>query len=91
MLVTVFSAVMLLLVRYMIMIFTLNLTGIVGIATGLVPSAVLSAASWYIKKKLPKDFEITDNISATSATAECDYRESAVNDGGMEMKNASTD
>ena len=90
MLVAAFSAVMLLLVIYMIMIFTLNLTGIVGIATGLVPSVALSAASWYIKKKLPKEFEITDNPS-TSAMAECDYRESAVNDGGTEMKNGSTD
>ena len=85
MLVIAFSAVMLLLVIYMIIIFSLNLTGIIGIVTGLVPSVALSAVSWYIKKKLPK--EITANPSATSAEAECDYSESAVNDGGTEMKN----
>ena len=51
---TVFPAVMLMIVMYMIIVFSLNLQGVTGIVTGLIPSIALSAASWYIKKKLEK-------------------------------------
>ena len=37
---------------YLTVIFSLNLSGISGIVTGLVPSIALSATSWYIKKRL---------------------------------------
>ena len=50
--ITVFIAVMLLIVLYMIIFFSLNLTGFKGIVTGLTPSIALSAATWYIKKRL---------------------------------------
>ena len=92
MLVTVFGAVMLIVVMYMIIFFSLKLTGISGIATGLVPSIALSAATWYIKNKLFK--EKIDNPSTTSAQSEygaTTYRESAVNDGGMEIADGSNE
>ena len=52
MIITVFIAVMLLIVLYMIIFFSLNLTGFKAIVTGLTPSIALSAATWYIKKRL---------------------------------------
>ena len=54
MLTTVFLAVMLMVVMYMIIVFSLNLKGVTGIVTGLIPTIALSAASWYIKKRLGK-------------------------------------
>ena len=51
-LVAVFGAVMLMIVVYLIIMFSLNLQGVGGIVTGLIPSIGLSAASWYIKKRL---------------------------------------
>ena len=39
-------------VIYMIIVFSLNLKGVTGILTGLIPSIALSAASLYIKKRL---------------------------------------
>ena len=50
--ITVYIAVMLLIVLYMIIFFSLNLTGFKAIVTGLTPSIALSAATWYIKKRL---------------------------------------
>ncbi|CAI8048541.1 hypothetical protein GBAR_LOCUS26762, partial [Geodia barretti] len=32
-----------------------KLKGVAGIVTGLIPSIALSAASWYIKKRLEKE------------------------------------
>ena len=54
MLTTVFPAVMLMIVMYMIIVFSLDLKGVSGIVTGLIPTIVLSAASWYLKKRLGK-------------------------------------
>ena len=53
-LISVFGAVGLLLVVYLIIFFSLNLQGFSGILTGLIPTIALSAASWYIKKRLLK-------------------------------------
>ena len=39
-------------VSYMIIVFSLNLQGVSGIVTGLIPSIALSSISWYIKKRL---------------------------------------
>ena len=51
-LISVFGAVALIVVVYMIVFFSLRLQGFSGILTGLIPSIALSAASWYIKKRL---------------------------------------
>ena len=50
--ITVFSALVLMIVSYMIIVFSLNLQGVSGIVTGLIPSIALSSISWYIKKRL---------------------------------------
>ena len=39
-------------VLYMIIVLSLNLQGVSGIVTGLIPSIALSSISWYIKKRL---------------------------------------
>ena len=77
MLVTVFGSVMLLVVMYMIIFFSLKLTGVSGIITGLIPSIGLSAASWYIRKKLLK--KQPNNSSTTSDYGATGYREPALN------------
>ena len=51
-LISVFGAVALIVVVYMIVFFTLKLQGFTGVLAGLIPSIALSAASWYIKKRL---------------------------------------
>ena len=53
-LLTIFGAVGLMVVVYMIIFFSLRLHGFSGIVTGLIPSIALSAASWYIKKRLER-------------------------------------
>ena len=62
MLITVFVAVMLLVVVYMIVFFSLKLTGVRGIVTGLIPSIALSVSSWYIKKRLQKADQSNGNV-----------------------------
>ena len=65
MLISVFGAVALMVVMYnMIIVFSLNLKGVAGIVTGLIPSIALSAAPWYIKKRLEK--EVGQSNTATS-------------------------
>ena len=49
-----FGAVALIVVVYLIVFFSLKLKGFTGVLAGLIPSIALSAASWYIKKKLLK-------------------------------------
>ena len=49
--ITVFVALMLLIIMYITAMFSLKLQGVSGIVTGLIPSIVLSFISWYIKKK----------------------------------------
>ena len=53
-LLTIFGALGLMVVVYMIIFFSLRLHGFSGIVTGLIPSIALSAASWYIKKRLER-------------------------------------
>ena len=53
--IAVFTAVMLLVVMYMIAFFSLNLQGFTGIVTGLIPSIALSATSWFIKNRLVRE------------------------------------
>ena len=53
-LLTIFGAVGLTFVVYMTIFFSLRLHGFSGIVTGLIPSIALSAASWYIKKRLER-------------------------------------
>ena len=78
MLITIFVAVMLLIVMYMIIFFSLNLTGFSGIVTGLIPSIALSAGSWYIKKRLDKAQAQSNNPSTQSQYGATG---GAVNDG----------
>ena len=76
--ITIFPAVMLMVVMYTIVVMSLNLKGLTGILTGLIPSIALSAASWYIKKRLEK--EISQANTATSQS-QCETIGGAVNDG----------
>ena len=77
-LISVFGAVALIVVVYMIVFFSLNLKGVTGIVTGLIPTIALSAASWYIKKRL---LERALNRSNTSDQPECGATN---NDGEVE-------
>ena len=77
-LISVFGAVALIVVVYMIVFFSLNLKGVSGIVTGLIPSIALSAASWYIKKRL---LERALNRSNIPDQPECGATN---NDGEME-------
>ena len=52
MLVTVFSAVIIIFAMYIYLYTFLKPSGLNGIVAGLLPSVALSAVSWYIKKKL---------------------------------------
>ena len=65
---TSFGAVVLMIVMYMVIMFSLNLQGVGGIVTGLIPSIGLSAASWYIKKWLDKELS-QSNTSQTEQGA----------------------
>ena len=47
----VFGALMLMIVIYMIIVFSLEPQGLSGIITGLIPSLVLSSISWYIHQE----------------------------------------
>ena len=70
-----FPAIMLTLVMYTIVIISLNLKGVTGILTGLIPTIALSAASWYIKKRLVKEMSLSNTATSLS---ECG---GTVNDG----------
>ena len=83
MLISVFGAVMLLVVIYMIIFFSLRLTGVKGIVTGLIPSIALSAISWNIKKRLQK----ASNVPPPPAAAQSEYGAAdarPINDGVRE-------
>ena len=77
-LISVFGAVALIVVVYMIVFFSLRLQGFSGILTGLIPTIALSAASWYIKKRL---LERALNRPHTSDQPEC---AATINDGEVE-------
>ena len=53
-LISVCGAVALIVIVYLIIFFSLKLQGFTGVLAGLIPSIALSAASWYIKKRLLK-------------------------------------
>ena len=55
-----FLALMLLVIMCIIIVFSLNLHGLAGVVTGLIPSVVLSGASWFIKKRLNDDPSSSD-------------------------------
>ena len=63
---------------YTIVVMSLNLKGVTGIVTGLIPTIALSAASWYIKNRLEKQ----------SATSQSQYGTigEARNDGEREKE-----
>ena len=77
-LLSIFGAVGLMFVVYMIIFFSLRLHGFSGIVTGLIPSIALSAASWYIKKRLERGLS-----QPNTDTAQPEYGATAgtVNDG----------
>ena len=89
MLITVFPAVMLMVIMYMVIVFSLDLKGVAGIVTGLIPSIALSAASWYIKKRLEK--EVSQSNTATSQLPQSGATGEAMNDGEREETEDSTD
>ena len=83
MLIIVFGAVMLIVIMYnMVLFFSLKLTGISGIITGLIPSIALSAVSWYIKKRLQREEARVRSITSSEYGA---TDEMTVNDGGSEV------
>ena len=89
MLISVFGAVALMVVMYMIIVFSLNLKGVAGIVTGLIPSIALSAASWYIKKRLEK--KVGQSNIATSMLPQYGTTGEAMNDGEREETEDNTD
>ena len=78
--ITVFSALVLMIVSYMIIVFSLNLQGVSGIVTGLIPSIALSSISWYIKKRL-----LTKGHT-NSYRSQLQTEPGAVNDGSEDDK-----
>ena len=80
----VFAAVMLLVIMYMIIVFSLNLKGVSGIVTGLIPTVVLSAASWYIKKRLEKEMNRSNSKTPSQHQHQYGTTGGAMNDGGGE-------
>ena len=83
--ITVFSALVLMVVSYMIIVFSLKLQGVSGIVTGLVPSIALSSISWYIKKRLLTKGHTN---SSRSGPSQLQTEPAAINDGseGDKMK-----
>ena len=65
--IAVFTAVMLLVVMYMIAFFSLNLEGFTGILTGLIPSIALSATSWFINRL------VRERNSSNTTTGQTEY------------------
>ncbi|CAI8012630.1 hypothetical protein GBAR_LOCUS8095 [Geodia barretti] len=65
------------------------LGGVAGILTGLIPSIALSAASWYIKKRLEK--EVSQSNTATSQLPQSGTTGEAMNDGEREETEDNTD
>ena len=82
MLITVFGAVMLIVIMYMILFFSLKLTGISGIVTGLIPSIALSAVSLYIKKRLQIEEAWVRSTSSPDSEEYEVIDEMTVNGGG---------
>ena len=87
-LIIVFGAVMLIVIMYMVLFFSLKLTGINGIITGLIPSIALSAVSWYIKKRLQREEARVRSTTSSEYYGATD--EMTVNDGGSEVNGGDT-
>ena len=77
-LVTVFTAVLLLVIIYMITISSMNLKGFTGIVTGIMPSIALSAVSWYIRKILK------ERHHSKTTTTHSEHTSTPINDGETE-------
>ena len=67
MLAVTFSAVMLIILIYMLLILKLQPRGISAVVSALLPPVILSAVGWYIKKKLQSRFTNDDDEEITSA------------------------
>ena len=89
-LIIVFGAVMLIVIMYMVIFFSLKLTGISGIITGLIPSIALSAVSWYIKKRLQREEARVRSITSSHSSEYGATDEMTVNDGGSEVNGGDT-
>ena len=63
-----FPALMLLVIMCIMIVFSLNLQGLTGVVTGLIPSVALSAASWYLKNRLEEDLNQSDDVPAATET-----------------------
>ena len=86
MLISVFGAVALMVVMYMIIVFSLNLKGVAGILIGLIPSIALSAGTFYIKTKLLKR-----SLSQTRQDhASPGAHDKCINDRGKDVTNDET-
>ena len=86
--VIIFPAIVLTLVMYTMIIISLNLRGVTGIVTGLIPSIALSAASWYLKNRLVK--EVSQSNTGTSMS-QYTTTDGAVNDGEREETGDNSD
>ena len=64
----IFPALMLLVIMCIMIVFSLNLQGLTGVVTGLIPSVALSAASWYLKNRLEEDLNESDDVPAATET-----------------------
>ena len=83
MLISIFISVVMMVLMYEIVVMSLNPKGVTGILTGLIPSVVLLAASWYIKKRLDKEMNTTQSQYGTTGEA--------LNEGEAEETEDSTD
>ena len=64
--VCLFAGVLFIIFVYVLMVFKLQPSGMAGVVSALVPPVILSAAGWYVKKKLLK----TDSSEVTSPEGE---------------------
>ena len=83
MVLSVFGAIALTFVVCMIIFLSLNLKGVSGIVTGLIPSIALSAASWYIKKRL-LERALKKSNTPDQHQPECGATNNDNNDGEVE-------
>ena len=67
MLAVTFSAVMLIILLYMLLILKLQPRGLSAVVSALLPPVILSAVGWYVKKKLQSRFTNDDDEEISSA------------------------
>ena len=85
MLLIIFCAVILIVAVYVIIITSLKPKGVIGFLTTLIPSLGLSAAGWFIKKKLQSEIQSRQQALDYGATG------LSLNDGGREDRENSED